>query len=320
MAGRSNSFIGICVTGLMCLLAGHAEAASKPKPIPIPKLRPSTDTAALQPAMWKIVNGKSTAYLLGSLHVLPADFNWRTPAMEKAIAAADVFIFETNMDFATAEFHYFMDQQGYLPRGETLPKKLSTEARERYLTLIKDLKLDQNRVDYLRPGLAVFLLEQAHARSQIGYVPGVDANLLRQAKQDGKQVGYLESLQSQFEVLAAIGGGSEMALLEKSLLNTKDETSKYPGMVAAWSEGDLAKLMTFNDEDDKQNALLLDNRNKAWLPKIESLLASPRTYLITVGAAHLAGKNSVIDLLCQKHWKMERVQTGSSPPPPACPA
>jgi nitroreductase len=84
------------------------------------------------------------------------------------------------------------------------------------------------------------------------------------------------------------------------------------------AERRLAVVKSFTDANEK--ALLLDNRNKAWLPKIEALLQSPKTYFITVGAAHLTGKNSVIDLLCQKHRNLQRIQTGPSAPPPACPA
>ena len=317
---RFKSFLSVCAGVLLSLWAGHADAATTSKPVQKISAKPAPEPQALQPAMWKIAEGKSTVYLLGSIHVLPAKFNWRTPAIDEAIAASDAFIFETNIDFASAEFHYFMDQHGYLPRGETLSKKLSPEARERYLALIKELKIDQGRLDYFRPGLAVFMLQQAHSASQAGWAPGVDANLLGQAKKAGKEVGYLESLQTQFEVLSAIGGGSEMATLEKTLLTTKEDGTKYAAMVTAWSEGDVAKLISFDEQDANEKALLLDNRNKAWLPKIDSLLQSPKTYFITVGAAHLTGKNSVIDLLCQKHRNIERIQTGPTAPPPACPA
>jgi len=320
MAVRVTAFLRICVAGLIALFAGRADAASPPKHAQTPSLRPAIHAELVQPPMWKIVNGKSTVYLLGSVHVLPANFTWRTPAIDKAIAAADVFMFETNVDFATAEFHYFVDHQGYLPPGQTLASKLSPAAKDHYIELIRTMRLDRNKVDYLRPGVAVWMLQQAYVATHGNLVPGVDATLLREAKEEGKQVGYLETLQSQFEVLAAIGGGAEVTMLEKSLVDMRDDSDKFPVLLAAWSQGDLTKLISLNNQDPKMTELLLYGRNKAWLPEIESLLGSSKTYLITVGAAHLAGKNSVIDLLCKKHWKIERVQTGSSPPPPACPA
>src|SRR3954469_10986462 len=116
MAGRFRAFIGMCAAVLVFLPGGGAVAASQPKAAQSVSVKPAPEPQALQPAMWKIVNGKSTVYLLGSIHILPVNYTWRTPAIDKAIAAADVLIFETNVDFATAEFHYYMDRQGYLPR------------------------------------------------------------------------------------------------------------------------------------------------------------------------------------------------------------
>jgi uncharacterized protein YbaP (TraB family) len=42
---------------------------------------------------------------------------------------------------------------------------------------------------------------------------------------------------------------------------------------------------------------LLKSRNEDWVPKIEAMLEEPGTVLIAVGAGHLAGKDSVIQLL-----------------------
>src|SRR4051812_38501338 len=103
MAGRLNSLVCAWVAVLAFLLGVNANAANNPKSAPKVELRPSKDAQALQPAMWKIMNGKSTVYLLGSVHLLPAGFSWRTPAIDHAVEAADVFLFETNVDFANAE-------------------------------------------------------------------------------------------------------------------------------------------------------------------------------------------------------------------------
>jgi len=89
-------------------------------------------------------------------------------------------------------------------------------------------------------------------------------------------------------------------------------------LFVAWTKGDLTKLAAVEDDDPRQRILMLDNRNNAWLPQIEAMLKEPKTHLVTVGAAHLAGPTSVIHLLCAKGWKVERIQTGPTPPPPAC--
>jgi uncharacterized protein YbaP (TraB family) len=270
------------------------------------------------------VNGKSTIYFLGSLHMLPPGFSWRTPAMDEAINTADVFVFEANLDNLKAELHYFMDSQGYLPRGQKLSKMLSPQALTNYVALIEGSHIDPARVDYLRPGVAVLMLQPVlmRTRSEVPFAPGVDETLVDYAKAHNKVVTRLEDLQTQFEILTALGGGSDAAVLEKMLTSQDKSTGEYQTMLTAWSSGDLSKLASMEEAeyDPKQRTLLLDNRNKAWLPRIEDMLKDSRTYLITVGALHLTGSNGVIGLLCARHWKVQRVQTGLTPPPAACPA
>jgi len=80
MAGRLNLLVCACAAALTLLLGTSAEAATARRsaqmvllrPAMDVPLRPSKDAPAPEPAMWKIVNGKSTVYLLGSIHLLPA--------------------------------------------------------------------------------------------------------------------------------------------------------------------------------------------------------------------------------------------------------
>src|SRR5215472_15375218 len=102
------------LAGLVCALAfaqslGNVDAASKQAPLKPAKVEQIGSMEALNPALFKLVNGKSTLYFLGSLHLLPVGFSWHTPALDQAINSADVFVFEANLDNATAELHYFMD-------------------------------------------------------------------------------------------------------------------------------------------------------------------------------------------------------------------
>ena len=50
---------------------------------------------------------------------------------------------------------------------------------------------------------------------------------------------------------------------------------------------------------------MLDDRNGAWLPKIEKMLNRRGTYFITVGATHLVGRYGVPNLLRTDGYKVE---------------
>jgi hypothetical protein len=75
------------LAGLECVLAlalspGGAYAASKEAPPKPAKVEQAGSTKSLNPALFKLVNGKGTIYLLGSIHMLPVGFSWRTPSLD----------------------------------------------------------------------------------------------------------------------------------------------------------------------------------------------------------------------------------------------
>jgi len=49
----------------------------------------------------------------------------------------------------------------------------------------------------------------------------------------------------------------------------------------------------------------LKSRNEIWVGKIEAMLEEPGTRLIAVGAGHLAGEDSVIEMLEAKGYEVE---------------
>jgi uncharacterized protein YbaP (TraB family) len=53
---------------------------------------------------------------------------------------------------------------------------------------------------------------------------------------------------------------------------------------------------------------LIQQRNANWSKWIEQRMTEPGTVLIAVGAGHLAGKNSVIEMLQKDGYKVRRLQ------------
>jgi hypothetical protein len=277
--------------------------------------------SAPEPALWKIENGKSTVYLLGSIHVLPQDFKWHTPVIDKAIDSADDFAFEASLSHDLSEITNFYDKNGYLPRGQTLHSKLSPEALKKYKQLIADMRIDPDKVDYLQPWYASELISGAYGarHSNLHLVSGVDVSLMKYAIEHKKRLSYLETVQEHWGVLPTVDQGQEIKAFEKMLNDLDSDVKKLEPMIAAWSQGDLDKVETLSDDQDavEKNALLF-NRNAKWIPEIEAMLKDGKTHLVTAGVAHFSGKGSVVDRLCAKGWNVQRLQTGATVPPQAC--
>ena len=83
-------------------------------------------------------------------------------------------------------------------------------------------------------------------------------------------------------------------------------------IVSAWANGDVEAIAATNlpqtPDDVAETQHVLFDRNANWIPAIEKLLADNQQDLIVVGAAHLAGPGSVLDLLAKAGYTVTRVQ------------
>jgi len=86
-----------------------------------------------------------------------------------------------------------------------------------------------------------------------------------------------------------------------SLEEAEGARAQLDGMIAAWRKGDSRSLAATLSEEFKDfqdlYAPLIITRNRNWAGQIAQLLDDDRDYLIVVGALHLVGDDSVIELL-----------------------
>jgi len=281
-----------------------------------------------EPALWELSAGKSKVYLFGSIHMLPRDWPWRTKAIDSAIRASDIFVFETALtQDQMSKMKLFVRDNGRLPHGQVLSRMLSPKGLKDLKSALIMTPLDPESVDTMRPWLALMVLgdyqiQNGPLRSFVE--EGVDYMLEREAREAGKSIRHLETAESQFEVLLQATPDSDIAGFEADLHELLKADQTYRRLLDGWTVGnqaDLAKVMASeaaSNPDEKH--LLLDKRNRNWLPQIESMMVSKQTIFVTVGAAHLVGPGSVLDMLCVRGWKVQRIKTGPSTPPAACPA
>jgi hypothetical protein len=102
-------------------------------------------------------------------------------------------------------------------------------------------------------------------------------------------------------------------MLHKDLVELDESTAETNEIVAAWERGDVEKIAKIDNNElaakypDEYKRLVVD-RNQRWVTTLEGLLKDPATgtVFVAVGAAHLAGPDSVIRLLEKDGFKVER--------------
>ena len=265
-----------------------------------------------QPAMWTLKDDDTTLYLLGTVHLLRPDLEWRTPEIDAAIAQAETVVFEadTTSPEAGRELMAFFTSQGLFSDGTQL-NSLLTEAEITQLTkALNEVGLPIEAVQPMRPWYAALNLSVMQM-TEGGFDPaaGVEMSIEADAKAHGAAFAYLETVDQQLGEFAGLDNCAQIDFLMQTAESMKQGTELLDLLVSEWADGDtigLGALMASPESFGSQEAYdaLLENRNARWAPLISKMLDEPGTRLIAVGAGHLVGDQSVIVKLRAKGYEV----------------
>ncbi len=255
--------------------------------------------AIAHPALWVVRDADTTVYLFGTVHLLPNDSDWRWPGLEKALADSGSLTIELTDD-NPVRMQALVLQYGLDP-GHPLSEKLSAAENA---TLIRAAQTagvpgGAGTLQMMRPWLAGLTLTVAPlVKAGLDPAHGVDKLLKAQMLAAGKTVDGLETSEQQIRFLADLPADVELDFLRSTLRDVDKGSGELTTLIDAWKRGDVGTIARIEDEDLTRHApalyqRLLVQRNRAWATRIATMLQHPGTVFIAVGAAHLAGPDSV---------------------------
>lgn len=255
--------------------------------------------AIARPALWVVKDADTTIYLFGTVHLLPNDTAWHYPVLDRAMADSQTLYIELTDDnpanMTTLVLRYGMDMSHPLPT-------LLNHAEQLRLNIAANkagVPGGMQTLSMMRPWLAALTLATAPLlKAGLDPEHGVDKQLKAQMTGAGKQVLGLETAEQQIRFLADMPQSVELAFLRSSIRDVDKGPIELTELIDAWKNGDVATIARLEDEDMRQTEpklyqRLLVQRNGIWAGKIAAMLQQPGTIFIAVGAAHLAGPDSV---------------------------
>ncbi|HWA30524.1 MAG TPA: TraB/GumN family protein, partial [Rhizomicrobium sp.] len=255
---------------------------------------------------------KGTAYLLGSIHILPSNMDWHTPRIAAAMKASDVFAFEIPMDDSTKQnVAAFVQKNAYLPKGTTLPSLLHGGALKDYNDALALTHIPPASLADKRPWFAALVLDVGYMQQRrLSPESGVDRQVYNEAvAMGGKSFRAFETPEQQFALLMPEDRELEVSEFDESLKEILKDQGEVSNMVDAWAGGDVKRLGHIMNgdlkSDPKMEKALLTDRNETWVKQISAWLDEGHTYFITVGAGHLAGPKGVPALLRAKGYRVD---------------
>lgn len=270
--------------------------------------------ANADPAMWEASDGDSRVVLFGSVHMLPPHLDWRTPALDAAMTKSEQVYFETDVGprgliALTVKMTVAMFQAS----GTPWLHLLTDDQLDLLARALEPLGMTLEAAAVTPPWLLTMQLANQQMTgaetSDYSFEGGVEWTLQWDLVPDRKA--YFETPGEQYDMLAA-GTLEEQVQGLVAALNETAGSEALADLVSAWASGDVDALQQVmvpkNEAEQAAMEALLYERNRKWIPQIERLLADNREDLIVVGAAHLAGAGSVLDLLEKAGYTVTRIQ------------
>ncbi len=260
----------------------------------------SVATAAHSAPLWQVERGSLTFFLLGSVHVLRAEDGPLPSNIDAAYDRADALLFETVLsDISTQELQTLLARTARSPDGRPLEALIGPDHWPGIVATARSAGIELEPLRNSEPWHAAMLVSQ-QLIGKLGYRRefGVEATLSAWASSDNKPIEGLETLAEQLDFFDSLSPSAQRQLLGRTLSDAPDLATEMAELVAAWKRADIAYLEAELYQDVRRfpelHQRLLVARNQTWLDQIERLEARSETYLVVVGALHLAGPRGLV--------------------------
>lgn len=270
--------------------------------------------------LWKVSgNGlDKPSYIFGTHHVAPLSMKDSIAGMTEAMNGTSQVYGELVMeDMMKPEMLMKMQQAMMLPNDTTL-KSLFTQAQyDSIASVVKEnIGMELAMFDKLKPAaLNAQLAVVLSVKALKGYNPQeqLDTWFQTQAKQAGKKVGGLETMESQINVLYNSQSLKRQAQqLYCSATHIDYGIDMTRRLAEAYLNQNLDKLLEITEEKmgnacdstPEEEEALIYGRNANWAKQMPGIMKQAST-LFVVGAGHLPGEHGVLKLLEKQGYTVE---------------
>lgn len=290
------SLFAICTT--LCVAAVQGQT------------KKTNETASL---LYKISGNALTkpSYILGTFHAICPTDMVPLESLETYLSESDQLMMEIDMDDA-AEMQS-MTRGLMIPNGKTLRDYLSAEKFAKVDEMMKNfVGYSAENVKMIKP--AMLMIMAITSPKAIGCTPTTyDLALMKEAIAKKKPVVGLETVASQIAVIDSKPIEKQAEDLYELAKDPEKGIGHLKKLMEVYKLRDADKLYDLTDDmmttDRKFQTKLLDDRNRAWISKLETAFREKPTF-VAVGAGHLGGKNGVIRLLRKKGYQVTPVMLG----------
>lgn len=263
--------------------------------------------------LWKVNSPGGALYLVGSIHLLTKDYYPLSPALDAAFKDSDLLVEEADLAEMEAPASQFkLLTRGLLPANQSLEKVVSPATYAIVTKRVAALGIPIEPLTRFKPWmLAMTLVEMEWQKAGFDASLGLDRHFYDRARTDGKMVQGLETVEYQLSLFDGMTMEQQDRMLAESLEDLDEERANIFKLTDAWKAGDSTAVERILLDDMKGDPVmyqrLLVDRNRAWMPKLDTLLSRSGRAFVVVGAAHLVGPDGLIAMFRAKGYKVAQL-------------
>lgn len=269
-------------------------------------------SASAETSLYEITKGEQKIYLGGTIHVLRTSDYPLPPEFEQAYENAKILVLETDMKKASSpEFGQQMAQAFMYSNGKNLSQDLKPALWNELQTFADERQFPLGQMSMFKAMFVSLSLSIAEMQRQgFGAGQGVDAYFYQKAVLSGKATQELETTGEVLAQLASLADMDANLVIKTTLRDLHGIDAVLEKSLGYWRAGELEKLdkemaANMRKETPKIYQQLLVARNRAWLPKIEQMFATPEVELVLVGSLHLSSKDGLLAQLKKRGYQVK---------------
>ena len=272
--------------------------------------QPETSETFSQSLLWEIKGKELTqpSYLFGTIHLIGKDDFFIPKGTKTRFESCEVLALEIDMDNPMEIVK--MTMAGMLG-GKSLETQMDTVDYQRLKSFMLDTlgisTAEFNIAMRMQPMLASSLM---YPKMIEGETVAYEERFMKEAKKRDMNVVGLESVSDQMGAISDIPMEAQLEMLMAYVDSFDVQKAMFQELVDIYRAQDLPKLAAMMDDTEELGEfedVMLNNRNRKWIPKIEKLAKAKPTF-IAVGAGHLWGEEGVIQLLQQEGYEVTPVR------------
>lgn len=260
--------------------------------------------------LWRISDGKNSAFVLGSIHYLRKENYPLSKAILDALEASNTLVLEIDLNADGGTVQRAILAKAAYADGSTLAQNVAPETYQLATQRATELGLDMRILQPMKAWFVALNLVAIKLQSLgVDASAGVDRYLAARAKAAGKPTRGLETLEFQIGLLDQLSKTDQELMLRETVRELDLLDKNFDDIVQSWKRGDAealtALLLAGMKEYPEIYQKVIVERNRRWVPEIEKFVQQGGV-MVTVGAAHLLGPDGVIEILKAKGYSVEQ--------------